>query len=75
MLFVNGASNAKGCGAGIVLISLKNEILEYALCFTFPNSNNGAKYKALLARMRLAEKLEVKNLTTHNDSQFVVQQF
>ena len=75
MLFVDGASNAKGSGAGVVLISPEKEVLEYSLRFTFPSSNNAAEYEALLAGMRLAEKLEVKGLIAHSDSQLMVQQF
>ena len=59
----------------MVLISPEKEVLEYSLCFTFPSSNNAAEYEALLAGMRLAEKLEVKGLIAHSDSQLVVQQF
>ena len=73
MLFVDVASNAKGSGAGVVLISPEKEVLEYSLRFTFPSSNNVAESKALLPEMRLAEKLEVKSLTAHSDSQLVVQ--
>ncbi|XP_052206772.1 uncharacterized protein LOC127811099 [Diospyros lotus] len=75
MLFVDGASNAKGSKAGVVLISPEKEMLEYSLHFIFPSSNSIAEYEALLAGMKLAEKLEVKNLTAHSDSQLVVQQF
>ena len=65
----------KDVGAGIVLISLEKEILEYFLRFIFPSSNNVVEYEALLTEMKLAEKLEVKSLTAHNDSQLVIQQF
>jgi len=75
MLFVDGASNAKGSRVGVVLISPEKEVLLYSLRFTFPISNNTVEYETLLAGMRFAEKLEVKSLTTHNDSQLVVQQF
>ena len=61
--------------AGVVLISPKKEVLEYFLRFTFPSSNNMTKYEALLARMKLAKKLEVTDLMAHSDSQLVVQQF
>ena len=74
MLFVNGASNAKGSGVGVVLISPEKEVLEYFLRFTFTSSSNTTEYEALLAGMRLAEKLEVKSLIAHSDSQLVVQQ-
>ena len=62
MLFVDGASNAKRSGVGVVSISPKKEVLEYSLRFTFTSLNNAVEYEALFARMKLAEKLEVKNL-------------
>lgn len=57
MLFVDRASNAKGSGVGVVLISLEKEVLEYSLHSTFPSSNNMVEYEALLAGMKLAKKI------------------
>ncbi|XP_052209233.1 uncharacterized protein LOC127812750 [Diospyros lotus] len=71
-LFVDGASNARGSGVGVVLISSEKEILEYSLHFTFSSSNNTAEYEALLIGMRLAKKLEVTRIIAHSDSQLVV---
>ncbi|KAI5351635.1 hypothetical protein L3X38_004526 [Prunus dulcis] len=48
-LFVDGSSNAQGCGAGLVLVSPDKVTLEYALRFNFQASNNEAEYEALLA--------------------------
>ncbi|XP_020417977.1 uncharacterized protein LOC109948691 [Prunus persica] len=48
-LFVDGSSNAQGCGAGLVLVSPDKVALEYALRFKFQASNNEAEYEALLA--------------------------
>ena len=50
-------------------------MLEYFPLFTFPSSNNTVEYEVLLAGMKLAEKLEVIDLTAHSDLQLVVQQF
>jgi len=73
MLFVDGEANSKGSGARVVLILLKEKILEYFIRFTFPSSNNTAEYEAFFAGMKLAKKLEVTRLVEHSDSQLVVQ--
>lgn len=62
MLFVDGASNTEGSGAGVLLISPEKEVLEYSLRFIFLSSNNVTEHEALLAGMKLAEKLEVSDL-------------
>jgi hypothetical protein len=47
-LFVDGASNMKGAGAGAVLISPEGLVLEQAVRLGFLASNNEAEYEALL---------------------------
>ena len=48
-LYVDGASNAQGSGAGLVSTSPEGYDLEYSLRFDFPVSNNEAEYEALIA--------------------------
>ncbi|KAI5348967.1 hypothetical protein L3X38_001854 [Prunus dulcis] len=57
-LFVDGSSNAQGCGAGLVLVSPDKVALEYALRFKFQASNNEAEYEALLGGLRLAKEMD-----------------
>ena len=45
-LSVDGASNAQGSGAGLILTSPKGIDIEYALRFGFHASNNEAEYEA-----------------------------
>ncbi|KAL6273710.1 hypothetical protein ACE6H2_024402 [Prunus campanulata] len=56
-LRVDGASNQKGAGAGVVIITLDGTLLEQAITLGFPASNNEAEYEALLAGLRLAKEL------------------
>lgn len=49
MLYVDGASNARGCGVGIILEKEGDIIVELSIKFDFLMSNNQAKYKALIA--------------------------
>ncbi|XP_020420718.1 uncharacterized protein LOC109949474 [Prunus persica] len=73
-LFVDGSSNAQGCGAGLVLISPDKVSLEYALRFKFQTSNNEAEYEALLAGLRLAKEMDARKIQIFSDSQLVVHQ-
>ncbi|GJR97036.1 reverse transcriptase domain-containing protein [Tanacetum coccineum] len=57
-LFTDGASNSKGSGAGLVLISPSGVEFTYALQLNFTSTNNEAEYEALLAGLRLAAKVQ-----------------
>ena len=61
-------------GTGLILVNLEGIIVEYALCFKFSTMNNGAKYEALIAGLRIAKELEVDQLQVYSDSQLVVGQ-
>ena len=67
-LFVDGASNAQGSGAGLILNSLEGIDIEYALRFGFHTSNNEAEYEAIIASLNLAHSLEVDQLEVYSDS-------
>ncbi|KAI5317241.1 hypothetical protein L3X38_036948 [Prunus dulcis] len=71
-LFVDGSSNAQGCGVGLVLVSPDKVTLEYALRFNFQASNNEAEYEALLAGLRLAKEMDARQIQIFSDSQLVV---
>ena len=58
-LSVDGAANAQGSGAGIILTSLEGIDIEYALRFGFQASNNEAKYEVVIAGLYLAHSMEV----------------
>ena len=71
-LSVDGASNAQGSGAGLILTSPEGIDIEYALRFGFQTSNNEAEYEAVIAGLNLAHSLEVDQLEVCSDSQLVV---
>ena len=73
-LSVDGASNAQGSGAGLILTSPEGIDIEYALRFGFHTSNNEAEYEAIIAGLNLAHSLEVDQLEVYSDSQLVVRQ-
>ena len=58
-LSVDGASNAQGSGAGLILTSPEGIDIEYALRFGFHTSNNEDEYEAVIASLNLAHSLEV----------------
>lgn len=73
-LSVDGSSNQKGAGVGIILVSPDGCTLEKAIRLGFEASNNEAEYEALIAGVRLAAKLGAMRLQIFSDSQLVVNQ-
>ena len=67
-LSVDGASNAQGSEAGLILTSPEGIDIEYALRFGFHASNNEAEYEAVIAGLNLAHSLEVDQLEIYSDS-------
>ncbi|GJY37337.1 reverse transcriptase domain-containing protein [Tanacetum coccineum] len=55
-LFTDGASNSKGSGAGLVLISASGVEFTYALRLNFASTNNEEEYEAFLAGLRMQER-------------------
>ncbi|MCI20788.1 gag-pol polyprotein, partial [Trifolium medium] len=68
-IFVDGASNATGTGAGIILENENDILIEVSLALSFPTSNNQVEYEAFLAGLRLAEDIQVKEIIIYTDSQ------
>lgn len=71
-LNVDGSSDKRGGGTGIVLEGPDNVIVEQAISFNFQLSNNQAEYEALIAGLILARELEVDRIECKMDSQLVV---
>ncbi|XP_024197310.1 uncharacterized protein LOC112200500 [Rosa chinensis] len=73
-LYVDGASNKRTNGAGILLISPGDQVYEYAFKFVFKASNNAAEYEALIVGLQISRELGVQHLSIFSDSQLVVNQ-
>ena len=58
-LFVDGAANAQGSSAGLILTSPEGIDIEYELRFGFRASNNKAEYEAVIAGLNLAHSMEI----------------
>nr|KYP51750.1 Retrovirus-related Pol polyprotein from transposon 412 family [Cajanus cajan] len=72
-LHVDGSSNSKGGGAGIILERPNQVTVEQSLKFSFKVTNNQAKYEALLAGLRLARDLGARKVSCNSDSKLMVE--
>ena len=73
-VYVDRASNQKGLGIGLVLISPKKVIVEKSLRLDFSATNNEAKYEALLMGMAMTQRMGGKSIKVFSDSRLVVDQ-
>ena len=71
ILFVDGSSNLKGSGAGIILKGPEGIAIEQSLKFGFKASNNQAEYEALISDLQLAKDMGANFLIVKSDSQLV----
>ncbi|XP_057452673.1 uncharacterized protein LOC130744516 [Lotus japonicus] len=73
-LSVDGSSNVKGSGAGVILEGPGGVTIEQSLKFDFKASNNQAEYEAIIAGLRLAIEIGVRNIRIKTGSQIVSRQ-
>ncbi|GJR01439.1 reverse transcriptase domain-containing protein [Tanacetum coccineum] len=73
-LFTDGSSCIDGSGAGLILTNPEGVEFTYAMRFRFEATNNEAKYEALIAGLRIAEQMGVKNVQANVDSRLVANQ-
>ncbi|XP_061359835.1 uncharacterized protein LOC133303882 [Gastrolobium bilobum] len=73
-VYVDGSSNNKGRGAGIILESLGGVTIEHSLNLGFPTSNNQVEYEALIAGLMQAKEHGARKVQIFSDSQLVTSQ-
>ncbi|XP_060972398.1 uncharacterized protein LOC133038310 [Cannabis sativa] len=73
-LHVDGSSNVRGSGLGLVLASPQGEKIEQAIRCGFKATNNEAEYEAMIAGLGLAKEMGAKRINVFSDSQLVVNQ-
>ena len=73
-VYVDGASNQKGSGVGLVLISLEKVVIEKSLSLDFSATNNKAEYEALLEGMAMVQRMGGKSIKLFSNSRLVVDQ-
>jgi len=74
LLSVDGSSNQRGSGAGVILEGPGGVLVEQSLKFSFKTSNNQAEYEALAAGMLLAKEMGICHLIARSDSLLVTGQ-
>nr|GEU70490.1 reverse transcriptase domain-containing protein [Tanacetum cinerariifolium] len=73
-LFTNGSSCVDESRAGLILTNPEGVEFTYALRFQFTASNNEAEYEELIADLRIAARMGVKNVQVNVDSKLVANQ-
>uniref|UniRef100_A0A2N9GCU1 Reverse transcriptase domain-containing protein n=1 Tax=Fagus sylvatica TaxID=28930 RepID=A0A2N9GCU1_FAGSY len=68
-MLLQRASNSKGSGAGVVLVSPEGLVLEQAVRLKFLVSNNKAEYEALLIGLKTARKLGACHLQSNGQAE------
>ena len=73
-IYVDGATNQRGSGMGLVVISPDKIIIEKSLRLGFSTTNNKAEYETLLVGMTMVQKMGGKTVEIFSDSRLVVGQ-
>src|SRR6187397_3664630 len=73
-LYFDRASNQKGCGVGVLLVSPKEEHVPISKKLDFDVTNNAAKYEACVVGLETALALGVKKLRIFGDSSLIINQ-
>ena len=76
-MYFDGSFSYEGAGAGVLLVSPFGEQQRYAVQMKFNiglSTNNTVEYEGLLAGLRAAACLGIKQLVVRGDSQLVVNQ-
>ena len=71
-VYVDGASNQKGSGIRLVLISPEKVIIEKSLRLDFSATNNEAEYEVLLTGMAMVQRMGGKLVKLISDSRLDV---
>ena len=72
--YIDGASNQRGSGLGLVLLSPEGITIEKSLRLGFSATNNEAEYEALLEGMGMIRKMGGKSVDMFSDSRLIVGQ-
>jgi ribonuclease HI len=73
-LFFDGSSYGKGGGVGILLISPRGEMFEFAIPIQPTVTNNQAKYEALLRGLQYLREAGAVSVEVYGDSELVIKQ-
>ena len=71
-VYVDGASNQKGSGVRLVLISFEKIRIEKSLRLNFSVTNNETEYETLIKGMAMVQRMRGKSIKTFSDSKLVI---
>lgn len=74
IIYVDGSSNSKGSGAGVIVDNSNKIVIELSLGLSFTMTNNTAEYEAYLVGLRVAKDMEAKRVKICTDSQLAASQ-
>ncbi|XP_033138071.1 uncharacterized protein LOC108870454 [Brassica rapa] len=74
ILHVDGSSNVRGDGVGIVLTSPTGNTASRVVRCNFKATNNESEYEALIAGLTLAHQMGAENIHVFGDSQLIINQ-
>ncbi|KAL0706386.1 hypothetical protein Bca4012_072812 [Brassica carinata] len=72
ILHVDGSSNVRGAGVGIMLTSPTGNTASRAVRCNFKVTNNESEYEALIAGLTLAHQMGAENIQVFGDSQLII---
>ena len=73
-IYVDRASNARGSGTGVVIVTPDETVIEQSIRLDFKTSNNETEYEAVLAGLNSAKTLGAQQLIVHCDSLLIASQ-
>ena len=73
-VYVDGVSNQKGSGVGLMPTSPEKIVIEKSLKLDFLATNNEAEYEALLMGMAMVQRMDGKSVKFFSNSRLVVGQ-
>ena len=71
-MYFDKASNALGCGVGMVLISPEGNHCPFTTKLSFDCTNNVAEYETCVIGLQAAIEKKIKKLTVYSDSALVI---
>uniref|UniRef100_A0A803MV83 RNase H type-1 domain-containing protein n=1 Tax=Chenopodium quinoa TaxID=63459 RepID=A0A803MV83_CHEQI len=73
-MYIDGSSNFRGSGLGVVLKSAEGDMMVQSICCELKATNNEAEHEALIAGMNLTKDLGASKLQVFCDSLLVASQ-
>ncbi|XP_061344003.1 uncharacterized protein LOC133289978 [Gastrolobium bilobum] len=73
-IHVDGSSNSKGSGAGVIIETPEGVSIEHSLHLAFPTSNNQAEYEAFIAGIIQAREHGARKIKIMSDSKLITSQ-